>query len=472
MRRTKTVCTIGPATSSPEVLSQLVAAGLDMARINMSHGEHSTHRENIEKVRAAAAAAGRRVPILVDLCGPKIRVGDLPEPIQLERGSTVVIAHEDDAQPGDIPTSYAGFAGDVNPGERVLLDDGLLELRGIEVEAGRVRLEVVQGGLLKSRKGINLPDVDVSAPSLTPKDLRDLEFGLEMGAEYISLSFVRRAADVRDLKERIRGRALVVSKIEKAQALRNLDEILVESDAVMVARGDLGVELPFEEVPLAQKRIIRRANHLARPVITATQMLESMIENPRPTRAEASDVANAILDGTDCVMLSGETAVGRHPVAALQALVDIAREIESSDALHLDEVREIRHTPGARGGASPREHAVGSASVRATYDLDAPALLTITRSGFSARLVSSYRPGVPIFAVCTDPITCSQLAAVWGVHPILATEEEVSYESLASFGKSVVRDMGLGREGQAIVVTAGFPFHIAGTTNTLRVEQL
>jgi pyruvate kinase len=472
MRRTKIVCTIGPASSSPEVMSQLVAAGLDMARINMSHGDHATHRKAIEEVRFAAQAQGRRVPVLVDLCGPKIRVGDLTQPIELKPGSNIVIAPEAHAQPGDIPTSYEGFAGDVSAGERVLLDDGLIELRGVESDGRRVTLEVVRGGLLKSRKGINLPDVDVAAPSMTAKDREDLQFALEMGAEYISLSFVRRAADVRELKELVQGRALVVAKIEKAQAMRNLDSILLEADGVMVARGDLGVELPFEEVPLAQKKIIRRANHLARPVITATQMLESMIENPRPTRAEASDVANAILDGTDCVMLSGETAVGRYPVEALSALVSIAHEIEASDALLLDEVREIRHQPGARGGATAREHAVGSASVRATYDLDAPAVLTITRSGFSARLVSSYRPSVPIFAICTDPITCSQLAAVWGVYPVLATEEEVSYESLASFGKRIVVDMGIGRPGQSIVVTAGFPFHIAGTTNTLRVEQL
>lgn len=472
MRRTKIVCTIGPASSTPDVLSRLVEAGLNMARINMSHGSHETHRANIEAVRQAAAAQGRTVPIMVDLCGPKIRVGDLAEPIHLVPGQQVVIAPEAWVQPGEIPTSYEGLPGDVGAGERVLLDDGLLELRGVKSDGQRVTLEVVRGGLLKSRKGINLPDVDVAAPSMTEKDEMDLDFALEMGAEYVSLSFVRKAEDVRQLKERVQGRALVIAKIEKSQALRNLDEILIDADGVMVARGDLGVELPFEEVPLAQKRIIQRANYLARPVITATQMLESMIEHPRPTRAEASDVANAILDGTDCVMLSGETAVGKFPVEALKALASIAREIEASEAM----VQGPSYPPGVhvgtRGGASAREHAVGSASVRAARDLQAPALLTITRSGFSARLVSSYRPAVPILAVCTDPITCSQLAAVWGVMPVLATEQEVSYESLANFGKQTLLDMGIGQPGQSIVVTAGFPFHTSGTTNTMRVEQL
>lgn len=472
MLRTKIVCTIGPATSSVERVEALVAAGLDMARINMSHGSHEDHRLAVERIREAAAEAGRPVPILVDLSGPKIRVGMLDEPIDLVEGERVVIAPEDDAGPGEIPTGYDGLAADVEPGQQVLLDDGLLELRCVETDGRRARFEVVRGGLLKSRKGINLPDVDVNVPSLTEKDELDLQFGLDIGAEYISLSFVRKGADMADLRSRVRGRALLVAKIEKAQALANIGEILAESDAVMVARGDLGVELPFEKVPLAQKRVIQMANFYGRPVITATQMLESMIESPRPTRAEASDVANAILDGTDCVMLSGETAVGEYPIQAVEALRRIAGEIETSGVLEYgpryltampdDEVR----------GASRREHAVAAATVDAARQLHTPALITITRSGFSARLVSSYRPSAPIFAVCTDPVTFSQLAAVWGVNPILATEEEVSYQSLTDFGKRMVVEAGLGRVGDVVVVTAGYPFHMAGTTNTMRVEEL
>lgn len=472
MRRTKVVCTLGPASSSREALVRLVSGGLSMARINMSHGDRDTHRATIERVREVAGEQGRRVPILVDLAGPKIRVGDLDAPVELADGDEVVIAPEVDVRPGEIPTSYDGLPTDVSAGDRVLLDDGLLELRCVGTDGRRATFQVIRGGTLKSRKGINLPDVEVAAPSMTEKDEEDLEFALEMQAEYISLSFVRRAADLRHLKERVRGRALVVAKIEKAQALANLDEILLEADAVMVARGDLGVELPFEEVPLAQKRIIRQANHFARPVITATQMLESMIEHPRPTRAEASDVANAILDGTDCVMLSGETAVGAYPFEALEAIVRITREIEGSGVLFRGPHYDLDPAPGARGGASSREHAVAGSSVKAAVELEAPALLTITRSGFSARLVSSYRPPVPIVAVCTDPITCSQLAAVWGVRPLLASEEEVSYESLMEFGKQAILDLGIGRPGEPLVVTAGFPFHTSGTTNTMRVEQL
>ncbi|MEK9500727.1 pyruvate kinase [Gaopeijia maritima] len=473
MLRTKIVCTIGPATSSPEVVEGLVRGGLDMARINMSHGSHEHHREAVERIRAAARKAGRPVPILVDLSGPKIRVGALAQPIELVEGERVVFAPEGQAAEGEIPTGYAGLAGDVGPGQQVLLDDGHLEIRCVETDGVRATFEVVRGGLLKSRKGINLPEVDVSVPSLTEKDLEDLEFALDIGAEYISLSFVRRASDMADLRSRVQGRALLVAKIEKAQALREIRGILAESDAVMVARGDLGVELPFERVPLAQKRIIQMANYYGRPVITATQMLESMIDSPRPTRAEASDVANAILDGTDAVMLSGETAVGSYPLQAVEALRRIAGEIEGSGVLEYGPryVTAI-DDDDPRAGASAREHAVAAATVDAARQLRAPALITITRSGFSARLVSSYRPSAPIFAVCTDPITFTQMAAVWGVRPLLATEEEVSYEALTEFGRRAVIDSGVGRVGQAIVVTAGYPFHTSGSTNTMRVEQL
>jgi len=472
MLRTKIVATLGPASSDRQVIERLFDAGLCMARINMSHGEHEQHRATIEQVRAIAEERKRPLPILVDLAGPKIRVGELAEPRLLEQGAVVTIAPEDEATDDDIPTSYEYLAQDVKPGDPVLVDDGNLELEALESDGVRARLRVVKGGELLSRKGINLPGAEVKAPSLTEKDLVDLDFALEMAAEYISLSFVRRPEDVRDLKARVDDRALVVAKIEKAQALAAIEPILEEADAVMVARGDLGVELPFEQVPLAQKRIIQLANYYGRPVITATQMLESMVENPRPTRAEASDVANAILDGTDAVMLSGETAVGAWPVEAVQAMARIAREIESSGALSHGPRYDALSSRDVRGGASPTEHAVASATINAAASLESPAILVITRSGFSARLVSSYRPAEPIFAVCTDPITASQLSAVWGIRPILARERELTYEALAHYGKQVIVDTGTGRPGQTVVVTAGFPFHQSGTTNTLRVEQL
>jgi pyruvate kinase len=326
--------------------------------------------------------------------------------------------------------------------------------------------------MLKSRKGINLPTVEVKAPSLTEKDLSDLDFALEEGVEYIGLSFVRRPEDVVDLKERVAGRALVVAKIEKVQALKAIEEILAVTDAVMVARGDLGVELPFERVPLAQKRIIQLANYYGRPVITATQMLESMIENARPTRAEASDVANAILDGSDAVMLSGETAVGNYPLEALGALVSIGEEIERSGFLERGPSYLTRPGLRSRGGASPREHAVAAVTVDAARQIGAPAIVVITLSGFSGRLVSSYRPAVPVFAVTTDPATYRQLAAVWGVRPVLAETTEISYAALSEVGKKAVVDMGVGENGASIAITAGFPFHESGSTNNMRLDRL
>ena len=472
MTRTKVVCTLGPASSSPAVVRQLVDRGMSMARINMSHGSRESHRTAIERVRAAADAAGHPVPILVDLAGPKIRVGELDAPVDLQTGERVILVAGENAGDGEIPTTHEHLAEDLAAGDPIMLDDGLLELRTVEAADGRVTAEVVKGGRLKSRKGINIPHADVQAPSLTEKDLSDLDFALEMGVEYISLSFVRRPSDVADLKERVDGRALVVAKIEKAQALAAIEDILQVTDAVMVARGDLGVELPYERVPMAQKRIIQLSNYYARPVITATQMLESMISSPRPTRAEASDVANAILDGTDAVMLSGETAVGEFPVDALGAMVRIASELEASGALSAGPAYDAGVADGGRKGASAREHAIAHATVGAAAELDSPALIVITRSGFSARLLSSYRPNVPIFAVTTDPRTVSQLSAVWGVQPHLAIEEELNYEALTEFGKRQVLESGIGAPGQAVVVTAGYPFHTSGSTNTMRVEKL
>ena len=472
MLRTKMVCTLGPASSSPEVIAALVAGGLDMARINLSHGSLETHARTIELVREAAREADHPVAVLADLGGPKIRVGELAAPVELVPGQRIALVPEGSARDGEIPTTYPELALDLAAGDHVLLDDGLLELEAVAAEGERAILTVVRGGTLRSRKGINLPGAAVRSPSLTPKDERDLEFVLGCGVEYVGLSFVRAPNDVALLKQRVGGRALVIAKIEKAVALTAIEEILAETDAVMVARGDLGVELPFEQVPLAQKRIIRLANFSGRPVITATQMLESMIDYPRPTRAEASDVANAVLDGTDALMLSGETAAGRHPVKALEALVRIAREIESSGVLERGPLYVTHLDADLRRGATPREHAIASATVDASHRLGAGAILVITRSGVSARLVSSYRPSIPIFAVCTDAATFRQLAPVWGVRPVLYPEGEVTYESLTAFGKRSVLDLGVGRPGDSVVVTAGVPFHTSGSTNTMRVEQV
>lgn len=472
MPRTKIVATLGPASSDPQILRKMVEAGLDLARINLSHGHQVSHRARVEALRDAADAVGRPVPILMDLQGPKIRVGDLKAPMLLSMGQRVVLAPAGEELEGEIPTTYSGLAQDLKPGNWVLMDDGNLELVCRSTRENRAELEVIRGGVLHPRKGINLPRVEVREPSLTAKDLEDLDFAMELGAEFIGLSFVRKPQDVVDLKNRVGARAKVVAKIEKAEALDTLHEILEVADAVMVARGDLGVELPFERVPLIQKRIIQLANFHARPVITATQMLESMVEGTRPTRAEASDVANAILDGTGSVMLSGETAVGKNPLKAVEALVRIAEEVDRSGAM----ARGPHYLPmdriPARSGASVREHAVASASVESARTLGASAIIALTRSGFTAQLVASYKPPVPIFAVCTDALVYRQLQAVWGVCPILAADGEVSYDSLFPRGRETVLDAGAGEAGDTVVVTAGYPFHTPGSTNTMRVERI
>ena len=472
MLRTKLVCTMGPATFSAKMVRALVDSGMTMARLNMSHGLREDHRETIAMIRRASEEAGTPVSILVDLGGPKIRVGRLDSPLFLAEGEEVIVAPQETAREGEIPTTYARLADDVVIGDRVLLDDGLLELRCVGKSRGKARFKVECGGRLKSFKGMNVPGANLSTPSLTDQDLDDLDFALESGVEYVGLSFVRKRQDIEELKERVAGRALVVAKIELVRALASIEEIVKATDAVMVARGDLGVELPFEQVPLAQKRIVQLANYSGRPVIIATQMLDSMIQSPRPTRAEASDVANAVLDGTDAVMLSGETAVGEYPRQAAEAMVRIIREIEASGVLAQGPRYLRRPEDLPRGGATRREHAVASCTVDATRRLDAPALVVITSSGFSARLVSSYRPPVPVFSVCTDPRTYRQLAPVWGVWPTLAAGVDVSYSALSAYGKEAVLRAGVGRPGQSVVVTAGYPFHEQGSTNTMHVEQL
>ncbi len=441
---------------------------MDAARINFSHGKRDEHGETIAAVRAAAAELARPVAVIADLQGPKIRVGVLPEPVDLVAGEVVVFAPEGRHEPPELPTTYAGLAADLKAGDTVLLADGLMELQVLEARPPRVAMRVVHGGTLSSNKGINLPGVRVSVPSLTEKDIADLEYALLHDVDYIALSFVREESDVRDLQARIpEDGPPVVVKIEKGMALDNLQPIMKAAAAVMVARGDLGVELPFERVPLAQKRMIQLANLSSRPVITATQMLESMIDNPRPTRAEASDVANAIIDGTDAVMLSAETAVGHFPIEAVRAMVRIATEIETSSLLesgpHYDTPIEPR-----TGREMQSEWAVAAASVEAVRRLKAPLIFTFTRSGFTARVVSSFRPPVPILALTDNARTYRQLALVWGVIPILC-DRGSTYDQMLACARGTALTMGLAREGERVVLTAGLPLHTSGTTNTMRV---
>ncbi len=468
--RTKIVATLGPATTSREALRGLLEAGLNVARINFSHGTHAQHAERIGLVRELAAEMGRHVAILGDLQGPRIRIGALAAPVPVEKDDEVVLVPEDEAfdvARRELPITYELLAADVNAGDRILVDDGLIELAVVAVDGRRVRTRVVHGGPVKSSKGMNLPGVQVSAPSITEKDEVDVRFAVEQELEYIALSFVRRAADVEQLRAMLPGGQLIVAKIEKDQALEHIDEILRATDAVMVARGDLGVELPFERVPLAQKQIIAAAQRLGRPVITATQMLESMIDNPRPTRAEASDVANAILDGTDAVMLSAETAAGSYPRLAVEAMSRIIQEIET----HPVDGAAMRDERRVRGMFVTTEEAIAAATVAAARQLATPLVVVFSKSGFTGRIVAGHRPPVPILALTDRPRVARQLALVWGVVPELVPNVD-SYERMVGLGLDAAARRGLANPGDRVVVTAGVPFDVPGTTNTLKVETV
>jgi len=463
--RTKIVCTLGPASSSPEALRSLMEAGLNVARINFSHGTHEQHAATIQRVRDIAAEMKRPVAILGDLQGPRIRIGDLPKPRRLEDGSDVILVYENLAQGDEIPVTYEMLAEDVHVGDRILINDGLLELVVLDVVKPHVTARVLHGGDLTSHKGINLPGVQVSAPSITEKDREDVAFAVEQDLDYIALSFVRRGEDIAELRTLIPKHMLAVAKIEKDSALLNIEEIIRASDGVMVARGDLGVELPFEEVPYAQKRIIGLANRLGRPVITATQMLESMITHPRPTRAEASDVANAILDGTDAVMLSAETAAGQYPRLAVEAMTRIIAEIESKPVQWR---REERRRSDA---AVSTEFAIAAASTAAVSMLNSPCMIVFTKSGFSARIVAAHRSQVPILVTTDQPRTFRQMALVWGVVPELVPHCE-TYWDMVKLALDAVRKHELAKPGDRVVVTAGVPFDVPGTTNLMKVETV
>ena len=468
--RTKIVCTLGPASSTREVIRELVQAGLNVARINFSHGTHEQHAATIDIIRELSREMDRPIAVLGDLQGPRIRIGDLAEPVTLDEGADIVLVPEEIVRPGEVPVTYSELAEDVHEGDRILIDDGLLDLVVLEVTRPRVRARVVHGGPLRSHKGMNLPGVLVSAPSITDKDRADIEFAVAHEVDYLALSFVRRADDIAALRALVPREMLVVAKIEKDTALANIDSIVSASDAVMVARGDLGVELPFEEVPIAQKRIIAVANARGRPVITATQMLESMVTNPRPTRAEASDVANAILDGTDAVMLSAETAAGAYPVLAVSAMSRIIHEIERHPR---PRDRRAQFAVRPHDGRVSTEDAIGAATVAAVRMLDAPVVIVFTKSGFSARIIASHRPDVPIVALTDVERTYRQLALVWGVFPeLVPPSPHRGYDEMVSHGLAAVVRRGLARSGDRVIVTAGVPFGAPGTTNFMKVEQV
>ena len=477
IRRTKIVATLGPAWSAPERLHALLDAGVNVVRINASHGTPEIREGWIATLRGVLAERSDPVAILLDLQGPRIRVGGLAQPLTLTAGERYVFAPEDSAKPGEIPTTYDDLHKDVKVGSTLLLDDGLLSTVVRALHKDRVEVEVIYGGTLKSHKGMNLPGVQVSAPALTEKDREDAAMAARLELDYVALSFVRRAEDLDELRGLLHKTVKLIAKIEKDTAILALDSIIDASDAIMVARGDLGVELPFEEVPLVQKRLIRAANRAGKPVITATQMLESMIHAPRPTRAEASDVANAILDGTDAVMLSAETAVGDHALEAVQAMDRIAREIERAGlgrrSPAFDAAVGRRGDVGGDAGPSVGrpEDAIGVATVAAAEILKTPLIVTFTSSGSTARKVAAYRPGQPILGLTPEPHTFRQLALVWGVVPGLA-DHLPNYDDMLAFARQHIIDRQLAESGDRVVVTAGVPFDVPGTTNLLKIEAV
>ncbi len=463
-RRTKIVATIGPASASPETLTRLIEAGTDGARLNFSHGSRDDHARTAQLVRDAEAAVGRPIALIADLQGPKLRVGDLDADLELADGDSVVIAGEDGAHPDDVPVSPAVLGSVLQPGNDVLIDDGLVRLRVESVERGRARCTVIVGGTVKSHKGVNLPGIPLPIPSLTRKDLDDLDAALEFGVDYVALSFVRSASDVKALRTLIEAsgsQAWVIAKIEKAEAVAALDEILGEAHGVMVARGDLGVEIGAAEVPLLQKRIIVHALERAKPVITATQMLESMISSPEPTRAEASDIANAILDGTSAIMLSGETAVGSYPVEAVEVMDRIALAVEP----HLD----YRHETPQASDEPTIDQAMSNAACDVAEALSAKAILVPTFTGRTASAVARLRPQRAILALTHKMESLRHMALEWGVTPLVITET-TDVEDLWTRSIAAARESGIVLPGERLVITAGTAVNMAGGTNVIKVD--
>jgi pyruvate kinase len=471
MRKAKIVCTIGPSSESLENTKKLIKAGMNVARLNFSHGDFEEHGNRIKNIKIANKEMGTSVAVLLDTKGPEIRLGKLKEePIELIQGEQVTLTTEEIL--GDInrvPITYNNLPNDVSVGSTILIDDGLIGLTVEEVQGTEIICRIVNSGQIKSKKGVNVPGVAISLPGITEKDANDIIFGIEMGIDFVAASFVRKASDVLEIRELLErhnaSHIQIISKIENQQGVDNLDEILEVSDGLMVARGDLGVEIPAEEVPLVQKTMIEKCNRVGKPVITATQMLDSMQRNPRPTRAEASDVANAIFDGTDAIMLSGETAAGKYPVEAVTTMSRIAVRAEA--AL---EYREIFNKQASAQQTSVTE-AISQAVAVSALDLNAAAIVTSTQSGFTARMVAKYRPKAPIIAVTNDERVMRRLALIWGVKPVLG---EIAETTDAMFENAVAgaRSTGLISLGDTIVITAGVPVGRAGTTNLIKIHHV
>jgi pyruvate kinase len=467
VRRAKIVCTLGPAVDSPGDIARLVKAGMDVARLNMSHGNHDDHRRRYDLVRAASDSSGHGVGIVADLQGPKIRLETFAGgKAKLAVGDEFVITTREVTGDASIcSTTYKGLPGDVAEGDPILVDDGKLRLRVIKVEGDDVTTRVEVGGKVSDHKGLNLPGVAVSVPALSEKDVDDLRWALRTSVDYIALSFVRSAADAEDVRRIMREEGVllpIIAKIEKPQAIDNLDEIIETFDAFMVARGDLGVECPLEDVPFLQKRVIDKARRNAKPVIVATQMLESMIDNPRPTRAEASDVANAVLDGADAVMLSGETSVGEYPIETVETM---ARIIASTEDHELAMMAAIDWQPLTRGGV------IAKAAAEVADRVDAKYLVAFTQSGDSARRLARYRGRIPMLAFTPEAKVRSQLSLSWGVETFLTRPVEHTDEMVRQVDEALL-EIGRVEEGDQVVIIAGSPPGIPGSTNAMRIHRM
>jgi pyruvate kinase len=472
MRRAKIVATLGPASSDPSTVQKLIEHGVDVARLNFSHGRLDEHAEVLDRIRAASRRVAKPVAVLQDLQGPKIRTGPLKAGkagVALRSGAELVITTEREL-PGDeqlVSTTYPHLAQDVRAGDRLLVDDGLIELRVVDSDGVRARCEVIEGGLLKEHKGINLPGVALRAEAMSDKDKRDLAFGLAHGVDYVALSFVRTAEDVASCRAEMErnGRVVpIVAKIEKPEALERIDAIIAAADGVMVARGDLGVEIEPERVPAIQKTLLQKANAAGKPVIIATQMLESMIEHPRPTRAEASDVANAIWDGADAVMLSGESASGRYPLLAVQMMDRIVRDAET-------QVRWNERAPAEPTPPAELPEVIAAAACRAATQAGAVAICCFTLSGATARLLSHHRPPVPVIGFSPDHAIRRRLALYWGVLPRIMEPIRNSDLMAEMVSERLVTD-GLAKPGDRVVLVHGSPLGIPGKTNSLRIHEI
>ncbi|MCR6111626.1 pyruvate kinase [Bacillus sp. A301a_S52] len=471
MRKTKIVCTIGPASESKEKLTDIIKSGMNVARLNFSHGDYEEHGARIKNIREAARETGENVALLLDTKGPEIRTQTLEGgEASLERGSTVRVSMTEVTGNKDvISVTYPGLINDVHVGSKLLLDDGLIELQVTEIKDNELVTEVLNSGVLKNKKGVNVPNVSVNLPGITEKDANDIIFGIEQGVDFIAASFVRRASDVLEIRELLEkhdaAHIQIIPKIENQEGVDNIDEILEVSDGLMVARGDLGVEIPAEDVPLVQKDLIKKCNKLGKPVITATQMLDSMQRNPRPTRAEASDVANAIFDGTDAIMLSGETAAGLYPVESVQTMSNIALKTET--ALKYKDILRKR----SKESEPTVTNAISESVTHTAQNLQAAAILTSTESGHTARMISKYRPEAKIVAITRNERVSRALALVWGVYTQVGPQVETTDEMLHLSVDEALKT-NLVKNGDLVVITAGVPVGEKGTTNLMKVHVI